>query len=229
MLTVALQATEIPSGKVYDPVIQQMVEMLKSSMINHSSYFLMPGLWHVYKPLLCKYVCGDEPALHDRLERISMRNRRLLARIADDHVWQAPDSPRQRVISILDTISADSNFSLLASDCLQTLDDFDALVAVCLEWGSSLYRHGQEKVYICTRMLRQYAKTHSDLDVSVMEFVAAHPKLEGLSKAALFTILAELLRSKHIAPSRYVSLIMARGNIREPWMAAQVRNSLVFP
>jgi len=202
--------------------------MLKSFMISHSSLFLMPRLWHLCDPILRNYIGPDEPALHECFGRISKRNLRLLTTVSHEPIWRAPDTPRQRVISVLDSVSVDSNFPLLASDCLGKMEDLDSLVAVCLEWGSSLYRNGEENIYICARLLRQYSKGRNGLDVSIMSFLAAKPRLEGLSIAKLFRILTELLRSKHLAPGRYVSWIMDRGNLREPLMADQVTRSLDF-
>lgn len=188
----------------------------------------MPRLWHLCDPILRNYIGPDEPALHECFGRISERNLRLLATLPHKQVWRAPDTPRQRVISVLDSVSVDTNFPLLASDCLREIEDLDALVAVCLEWGSSLYRNGEENIYICVRLLRQYSKGRSGLDMSIMSFLAVKPRLEGLSIAKLLRILTELLRSKHLAPGRYVSWIMARGNLREPLMANQVTTSLSF-
>lgn len=227
-MTLPWQTTEISEGEVYDPVIQQVVQMLKSFMVSHSSLFLLPRLWHLCDPILRNYVGPDEPALQECLGRISKRNLRLLTTVPHNQVWRAPDTPRQRVISALDSVSVDSNFPLLASDCLREMEDLDALVAVCLEWGSSLYRNGDENIYICARLLRQYSKGRTGLDMSIMSFLAVKPRLEGLSIAKLFRILTELLRSKHLAPGRYISWIMARGNLREPLMANQVTTSLAF-
>jgi len=225
-LTVLWQTTDISTGEVYGPVIEQVVQMLKSFMISHSSLFLMPRLWHLCDPILRKHVGADEPALLECLGRISKRNLRLLTTISYEQVWRVPDTPRQHVISVLDSVSTDSNFSLLASDCLRKIEDFDTLVAVCLEWGSSLYRNGKESIYICARLLRQYSKARTGLDMSIMKFLAAKPGLEGLSIAKLFRVLTELLRSRHLAPGRYVSWIMARGNLRGPVMANLVIRSL---
>lgn len=202
--------------------------MLKTLMINHSSLFLMPRLWHLCDPILRSYVGPDEPVLYECFGSIAIRNLRLLPTVPHNQVWRAPDTPRQRVISILDSVSVDSNFALLASDCLREMEDLDALVAVCLEWGSSLYRNGEENIYVCARLLRQYSQGRNGWDMSVMGFLAAKPRLEGLSIAKLFKILTELLRSKHLAPGRYVSWILARGNLREPLTAERVITGLAF-
>ena len=220
-LTVDVKAVDAPNGDVYGPVIQQLVNTLKSFMISDPTCFLMPRLWHKYESILRKYIEGDEHVVHDCFEHISIRNLRLM-QVLRVNIWRPPNTPRQRIIAVLDNMPTDSNFVRLANDCLQIMDDFDGLVATCLEWASSLHRDGYERIYISARLLRQCGKARGGLETSVMKFLAANSGLVGLSCARLYRILAELLRSNHLTPGKYLSWLMARGNLHGPPTPDQV-------
>ena len=195
-------------------------------MISHPRWFLLPRLWHNYESILRQYVTQNEPQLEGCLERISKRNLRLLTTISQPPGWRPPNTARQRLINILDTVQTNVHFSNVTEDCLQTVDDFDVLVATCLEWASSRNRDGDDRVYICTRLLRQCSKVRAELDTSIMRFIATTANFADLSIEKLYRLLAELLRSKHIAPGRYLSWLMARGNPGGHPTSAQVVQGL---
>ena len=176
--------------------------------------------------MLRQYVTQNEPQLEGCLEPISKRNLRLQTTVSQPPGWRPPSTARQRLISILDTVQTDVHFSNVTEDCLQTIDDFDVLIATCLEWASSRNRDGDDRVYICTRLLRQCSKVRAGLDTSIMRFIATRASFADLSIEKLYRLLAELLRSKHIAPGRYLSWLMARGNLSGHPTTAQVVQGL---
>lgn len=214
VLTASAKAVDIPADEIYQSLVRQLTGLLSSIMISHPRLFLMPRLWHKYEPIFRQCMDDEEKSeLHACLERISMRNQRLLMKMSENQAWKPPSTPRQRLILTLDNLPANSNFSGLAKDCLHTVSDFDILVATCLEWASSLHRNGRDKIYICSRLLRQCSNAHSGLEASIMRFLAADSSSLGSFSDNMYRVLAELLRTKHIAPGRYLSWLIARGNL----------------
>ena len=214
-LIIVMRAIDGPDNDIYGTLILQLAESLKSILISHPRWFLMPRLWHKYESILHQYIGEDDSRPNSVFEQISKRNQRLFRVSEESQTWRPPNTPRQKLIHLLDTVPINTDFLPLAANCLQIIEDLDALVAACLEWASTMYRNGSERIYICVRLLRQFGRTRAGLDASVMRFLATATDsgLTSLDKNQLYRIVAELLRSKHISPGKYLSWLMARGNL----------------
>lgn len=214
-LTVYAKASDASDDQVYRPVVQELVKSLKSLMVSHPKWFVMPGQWHKYESTLREHVegKGEEPTLKTCFERIHENNQRLLSNALDHQGWRPPDTAEQRLIAIFDTAPCNVDFFRLTNDCLHVTSDLDLLVATCLEWASSPHREGDERIYLSTRLLRHCSRLRGGLDESVMKFLAAKASLRSFPTDRLYRLIAELIRSKHLAPGRYLSWLMARGQL----------------
>lgn len=180
--------------------------MLSSVLRSHPACFLLPQIWHQYEALLRRSLHDRASNISDSIDNISRRNKQLRSESAKREI-----TPRQKVIQLLDTAFENFNITNLADACLALLDDIDTLVITCLQWGSSLYRFGDARVYLTARLLRKFGGSRNVLDKCITQFVATPAIHDGLSKPSLFRIFAELFRSKHLNAGKYLQWLMARG------------------
>ena len=213
-MTAGAQASEPPNSEVYGPIIQQIMRVLKSMITSAPDCFLLPRIWSRYEGTLRMELSEADAATLACFEQISARNARFMSASRED-TWQRLDTPRKRLIHLLDAMPVDGNFVKLSKECLKTTADFDLLVATCFEWSASIHRNGEARIYMIARLLRQCSTVQAGLDDSIMKFLASIPGLPGLSVAAVYRVVAELLRSKHLSAGRFLSWLMARGRLHE--------------
>lgn len=193
-------------------------------IVNAPDCFLLPKVWHKYEAILNEQMINANDDIMASLEQISKRNS-CFDKSLKDEPWQRPDTPRQRLIRILDTMPINGSFVKLSRDCLETANDFNLLVATCFEWAASLYRNGEARVYTVARLLRRCNAYEKPLDDPILNFLASASKNTGIFMGAVYRIIAELLRSKHFSASRLLSWLIARGGLRRIEALEQVNRN----
>ena len=200
------QATGPLNEGVHLTIVLQLTEVLRSVLISNPDCFLSPCMWGKYELLLRRKIGNQTRTVSESLNHLSQRNKGM-----DSRASLRADSPYRRIVQLLDTTDKDIEISTLADSCLGHMPDVDALVNTCLQWGSSLYRTGNARVYTTVRLLRRWCADPIRLDVSITKFLSNSGDHVGLSRPTLFRILAELFRSKHLCVGKYLQWLMAKG------------------
>lgn len=158
--------------------------------------------------------CLDEhdQTLQSGFRLLSRRNARLLTAWARQS-QQVGRSSRQHIIKLLDSVAGGTKISGVVDTCLGITDNTNLLIGTCLEWASSLYRHGHSRIYIAARALRRWAKTGIDLHQPIFNFLATNPEAAETQTSSIYRIIAELIRSKHFSVGKYLQWLMARGTL----------------
>ena len=193
-------------------------------MISAPACLLLPNCWTKYERMLrgCFNEQDDIPS--SCFEHVSRRNKRLIKYFVGQG-WQATPSPRQRLITLLDSNLEWPKMAQATDECLATADNSSILVVTCLEWASSLYRHGQSRLYVAARILRRWSKKGVDLEKPILDFLTVTADLAGLHKGDAYRLLAELIRSKHFLVGGYLQWLMSRGTLngcRKPTRVSKI-------
>ena len=211
-LTASVEATELDEGE-FAGILRQLIDMIKSLILKSPACFISPQMWSKYEPLLRRSLDNTTESLCDSLNQISRRNNEIWGQAS-----LPPTTPKQRVIKLLDMVFDDFDIATLADACRSLIPDTNSLVTTFLQWGSSLYRTGMARIYLCIRLLRGLPIKMGGLNTPVTTFLANCEEHVGLSRPSLFRILAELFRSKHLNVGRYLQWLMAKGgtNVTSP-------------
>ncbi len=206
------QASLPVNQEAYDAVFKQLVKLLKNLLLSAPSCFILPACWSKYEDVIKSCLDEKESYLRSSFDSLSKRNWRLRNR-SFNQSSKATKSHRQTVIVYLDSLCDDPNFGRIASACLRVTNDYDLLVRTCIEWSSSLYRHGRFRTYAAARLLRMWKRKGVDLQGPIFNFLAESLDLGGLQKRDIYRLLAELVRSQHLCVGKYLQWLIARGTL----------------
>lgn len=204
---------------------KQLVKLLKIILLFAPACFILPSCWSKYENVLKSCLDKKETRLRSSFDDLSKRNWRLRNRILDRNT-RARKSHRQIIIMHLDSLCDDQCFDRIASACLRATGDWDLLVRTCIEWSSSVYRHGRFRTYAAARLLRTWNRRGVDLQAPIFNFLAASSSVPGLRKRDVYRLLAELVRSQHLSVGKYLQWLIARGTLDGHYDPALV--SLLF-
>lgn len=189
---------------------------------------LLPNSWNRYRDILERYCTVQENGqLQACFESLSKRNAYL-----QDHTSRQAKrlgkSLRQRLIALLDSLSIKPNYVKVADKCLRICDDSNTLVWTCVEWSSSIYRHGLFRTYAAARLLRIWSCHGVELQRPLYDFLAFDGGHEGLSREGLYRLIAGLVSSRHLSVGRYLQWLMARGTTHHHISHGPVSHRLRF-
>lgn len=191
---------------IYTTIVPQLAGILETVIVSNPACFVSPQMWDQYETLLWRTLGDNAGNLTESLDHLSRRNKGL-RRQASLHTM----SPKQRIIHLLDMAFEDVDIASLSDTCLALVRDTDSVVTTYLQWGSTLYRTGNARLYLTVRLLRTCSVGRSGLEAAIMRFMSRSVDHIGLSKSSLFRILAELFRSKHLDVGKYLQWLMAKG------------------
>ena len=172
----------------------------------------MPEHWTKYERLVRGYFQHQRDVAASDFDLVSRRN----ARLARAHVGRGShkmSSPKENLIALLDGAINWASLIKSADECLTAADNSDILVVTCLEWASSLYRHGQARVYVAARVLRRWSQRGYELERPILDSFANNAGLARLNKGNIYRLLAELIRSRHFLVGKYFQWLIARGTL----------------
>lgn len=200
--------------EVYDPVLQHLIQLSRLIIVSAPACFLLPNSWNKYKDALrfCS-ISPDNDHLQNCYEHISTRNECLqnnAQRQNQNHGY----SVRQRIITLLDTLSIKHDYGKVAATCLRNSKDHDLLVRTCVEWSCSTYRYGPFRTYAAARLLRIWNRRGVELQGPLLNFLALGGVREDLSREYFYRLIAGLVSSKHFSVGRYLQWLMARGTLQ---------------
>ena len=192
--------------------------------------FIIPACWSKYEDIIKSCLDEKESHLQSSFNSLSERNWRLRNR-SWNRSTQATKSQRQTIIVYLDSLCDDQSFGKIAGACLRVTADYDLLVRTCIEWSSSVYRHGRFRAYAAARLLRIWKRRGIDLQGPIFNFLASSSDIPGLQKRDLYRLLAELVRSRHLSVGKYLQWLIARGTLdghHEPKSVSEVYSVTLF-
>lgn len=178
---------------------------MTSSAVN----FVSPSTWPKHREALLAVLLPDEDLVQAAYRTINTRNE-LLSSI------RAPPAARQGLVKMLDSTLNAPVADDLASRCWNITKDPSALARTVLEWCTSAYRPGTAKVYVAHRLLSNWAGYGLDITGAVLAFLVVDPMNELVRKTALYHLVAELVRTSHFDPLRYIQWLIARGGLHDP-------------
>lgn len=196
----------------------QLTGILKTIIVSRPACFVSPQMWDQYETLLWRTLGDNGGNLTESLDHLSRRNKRLWRR-APLHAITL----KQRIIHLLDMAFEDVDIASLSNTCIALVRDTDSLITTYLQWGSTLYRTGNARLYLTVRLLRSCHVGRGGLEAAIMRFMSRSVDHIGLSKSSLFRILAELFRSKHLDVGKYLQWLMAKGYSNGASALSQVR------
>ncbi|CAF9941967.1 MAG: RNA polymerase II mediator complex subunit [Alectoria fallacina] len=180
-------------------------------MLNAPACLILPTCWSKYGDAIKSCLDKKEPLLQSSFESLSKRNWRLRNRSSNQ--GSQIKSHRQTIITYLDSLYDEQSFSKIAGACIRVTNNYDLLVRTCIEWSSSVHRHGRFRVYAVARLLRIWKRKGVDLQGPIFNFLAASSDFPGLQKREIYRLLAELVRSQHLSVGKYLQWLIARGTL----------------
>ena len=181
-------------------------------MLSAPACLILPASWSNYEGAIQSCLDKKERLLRSSFDGLSKRNWRLRSR-SSKLISQATRTYRHTIINYLDSLRNDQSFGRVAGSCLRAASDHDLLVRTCIEWSSSVYRHGCFRTYAAARLLRIWRRQGVDIQSSIFNFLAACSHIPGLQKRDVYRLLAELVRSRHLSVGKYLQRLIARGRL----------------
>lgn len=197
---------------MYDTVFKQLAKFLKTILLSAPACFILPACWSQYEDVVKSCLDKEDSRLQSSFDSLSKRNWRLRKRSLNQSS-QATTSYRQTIIMYLDSLCDEQSFNRIAGVCLRVTSDYDLLVRTCIEWSSSIYRHGRFRTYAAARLLRIWKRKGVDLQSPIFNFLAASSGISGLKKRDIYRLLTELVRSQHLSVGKYLQWLIARGTL----------------
>ena len=181
-------------------------------MLSAPACFIIPACWSKYEDAIKGCLDKQESRLQSSFDSLSKRNWKLRNRSLN-RSSRPTKSHKQTIIAYLDSLFDNLSFGRIASACLEVTSDYELLIRTCIEWSSSVYRHGRFRAYAAARLLRIWKRKGVDLQGPVFEFLAASSGIPGLQTRDVYKLLAELVRSHHLSVGKYLQWLIARGTL----------------
>ena len=210
MANVKAQVHNNPDHDIFAPLSSRLLVLIKSLMTSSATNFLSPAIWITHREALLSALPLDDEMLQAAYRWINSRNEQLLSSV------RAPSAERHVLVKMLDGMLQTPMSDDAPTDCWATTKDQNNLVRVTLEWSTSLYRPGLAKVYIAYRLLSTWTTLGLDATLAILDFMNSDPLEEFKRKAALYHLVAELVRAGAFDPLRYVQWLIARGGLHDP-------------
>ena len=188
----------------------KLVAFIRALALTDPMCCILPHCWLKYESFL--KLCFDEqdPRLNFCFRNLWERSLRLRRPPFADIVGSY-QTPRQRLIALLDALGPDFDIGALSDSAKEIVDDHDVLISTLIEWATTLYRNGPSRIYLALRLFHQWSRAGLSLDQPVLRFIGHFSHTPGLHKPSMCKLFAELIRSKLLAVGKYLQWLIARG------------------
>ncbi|KAK3900842.1 hypothetical protein C8A05DRAFT_16893 [Staphylotrichum tortipilum] len=200
-----------PDRDLLQPLLQDLSQCLNSLILRSPENFVSPSTWAKYRDALKACLPAGDEARHSAFAAINTRNEHLAA-----SANRSQPAARHILVRMLDGTLQAPLPAELPAQCWGISKDKDALAKALLEWCTSLYRPGQAKVYVTSRILQHWSTLGLDPTVAVLDFLDADACEEQERKDTLYHVVCELVRAGIFSVPRYVQWLIARGGLRNP-------------
>ncbi|MCJ1245835.1 RNA polymerase II mediator complex subunit [Trapelia coarctata] len=195
--------------RLIEALLEQLAK-ISTPETKGTSASLQPSIVALYQAVLKLCFDEEDPRLDHFFQHIPERNLRLCRPSCADVVGSY-QTPRQRLITLLDALGSDFDIIALSFSANEIVDDPDVLISTLIEWATTCYRAGASRIYIALRLLRQWSKAGWSLDQPVLRFLSHFSNTPGLDRPSMYKLFAELIRAKLLAAGKYLQWLIARG------------------
>ncbi|KAL1900715.1 RNA polymerase II mediator complex subunit [Ceratocystis pirilliformis] len=199
-----------PDGDVLSQLSTNLVVLIKSIILSNPDSFISPSMWFKHKDALYAYLPPGDSAYISALNIINSRNQWLLS---SNTTTQS--TGRQELVRLLDATMLTPPADVAIQRCWNLANDKPILAQTLLEWGTSAHRPGFSKVYVAVRFLREGGRMGIDVTSAVLDFIDTIPITANHRKKALYILVSELVRSKDLCVSRYISWLITQGSLSQ--------------
>ncbi|MCJ1473427.1 RNA polymerase II mediator complex subunit [Lambiella insularis] len=130
---------------------------------------------------------------------------------SDAELRGSTQTPRQRLINLLDTSFRTLDHDSLSEASLEAVEDQTLLICTLLEWSTTEYRDGISRIYIALRLLATWGEAGLDLDQAILKFLGCVSATAGLHTRSVFKLIGELVRARLFSIGKYLQWLMAGG------------------
>ena len=192
---------------VYQPVSSQIARLLKTIPLQQEQNLVIPGRWMRFRPIISSLLFSEVGPAASRFAKLDQRNQELNP---SGRLQKRRNSPKKIIIQMLDSVSFHFHPSLLSSRCLEIVNDYEQLVKILLEWVTSPYRLGIERVYLSVRLLRKWKRSGVNIDNPILQFLSqVSPSVSSASN--IYLLVSELIRSQSFSFGGYLQWLIAGG------------------
>ncbi|KAK3336849.1 hypothetical protein B0T19DRAFT_410762 [Cercophora scortea] len=200
-----------PDKDVFTPLLSKLSQLLSNLILHSPNNFVSPGVWSKYRETLKTCLPAGDVARQNSFTAISHRNDQLVA-----SANRSQPAARHILVRTLDGTLQTPMPDELSAQCWSISKDKAALAKALLEWCTSLYRPGLAKVFVASRILKQWSTLGVDVTTAILDFLNVDAFEEKGRKHALYHLVCELIRSGNFSVSRYVQWLMGRGGLTNP-------------
>lgn len=210
-LTPPSQIYSHPDRDILQPLLQHLTECLNTLLLSSPTNFVCPSTWSKYRDALKACLPPGDEARHNSFAAVNLRNEQLVAAAN-----RSQPAARHILVRLLDGTLQSPMPDELPAQCWGVSKDKKALAVALLEWCTSLYRPGLEKVYVTSRILQHWSTLGLDVTKAVEEFLDNDTCGEQKCKATLYHALCELVRSGVFSVPHYLRWLINQGGLRNP-------------
>lgn len=191
---------------VYQAVSSQIARLLKTIPLQQEQNLVMPGRWMRFRPIISSLLFSENGPAASRFAKLDQRNQEL----NPSGRLQQRNSHKKMIIQMLDSVPLHFHPNVLSSRCLEIVDDYEQLVKILLEWVTSPYRLGIERVYLSVRLLRKWKRSGVNIDNPILQFLSQVSPLVS-SATNIYLLVSELIRSQSFSFGGYLQWLIAGG------------------
>lgn len=171
--------------------------------------FVLPRSWVKLGPVLGKCLQDEGVYFEYILQVLSERNL-WLTRVSKQNHAQKGQNSSQQLVATLDDYITYLVPDLSSVDRIKPSSEPESNVITLLNWSTTRYRSGIERVYIAARLLRHWSQIGIDLDTPLLKFLGCHRAIPGAQPKMIIKLVAELIRTRHFSVGKYLQWLMAR-------------------
>ncbi|KAJ6444090.1 RNA polymerase II mediator complex component Srb8 [Purpureocillium lavendulum] len=196
-------------GDILIQLSSQLSNLLKTLLTTYPESFIAPSSWGRHRDTLKAAFAADDLACQSAYQNVSSRNAQLT--VANT----APPAGRQYLVRLLDSSLQGHNDPELANKCWAASDNKLDTVKTVIEWGTSLHRPGAAKVYVAAKLIKSWGSFNINPTTAVLDLLCEVPQGDKLRSKAVFSLVAELVRSQIFSVSQYIQWLIGRGGLQE--------------
>ncbi|KAF2720375.1 hypothetical protein K431DRAFT_226647 [Polychaeton citri CBS 116435] len=211
-IAIAKHLSRVGYSDHFKTLRQRLQRLLVVMAATKRASLIVPYHWHECKDLIStvlRSAAGKSRTAELAIENVIKRNEHLIGLTQSKSCMTA--SPALKVIRLLDGLDLNFNASDVASRCLALLPDASRLMTLVLDWASSTYRHGQARIYMGPRIIRELAEDEISIDSMVLGFLRQKSACPTTNPRAVYAVVSELVRFQAFSVGNFVQWALTSG------------------
>jgi mediator of RNA polymerase II transcription subunit 12 len=197
------------TAQLFQPLRARLRGLISSlGTVSGGSCLILPQAWSVYRNLLASF---------SGFQHITLRNQRLASPLTTSSA-----TTRCAVLKLyahLDSLPLDPDFATLLPRYSACLDgNITLLVRAFLDWASSSFRTGVDRVFIVHRFLAMLRRAGHDIDAAILTYFRAERTAEranAIVKMNVWRVVVELVRDGLFGVGSYLQWLLSNGMIND--------------